>query len=212
MAKLFSSLAVAAALSAISFSAEADPSANMTPIAGFPRRCSPGAQTTCSCDDGAPGTATCNPNGINFSVCVCAKVNVNVPKPVVVVPKAVVDIFAPRPQVQATGPRVPRVRRAPSPPMPGLVLLLGGACTLGTGAFNLWFGIDRIRDYGKDPFGIVSVSLGGTAMLVGLPLTIVGIVRYAQEPKEADKEKEEKDTKSTGFQFAPTANGFAIHF
>lgn len=212
MAKLFSSLALAAALSAISFSAEADPSANMTPIAGFPRRCTPGAQTSCSCDDGAPGTATCNPNGMNFSVCVCAKVNVNVnvPKPVVVVPKAVVDIFAPRPQV--TGPRVPQVRDEPSPPLPGLALLLGGACTLGTGAFNLWFGIDRIRHYDKDALGIVSVSLGGTAMLVGLPLTIVGIVRYAQEPKEADKEKEKKDTKSTGFQFAPTANGFAIHF
>lgn len=205
MVKLFSSLAFAAGLIAIPPSAQADPTTNMSPIAGFPRRCNPGAQTSCSCDDGAPGTATCNPNGINFSVCVCAKVNVDIPKPVIVAPKVVVDILAPRPQVR-------RVQRRPSEPMPGLVLLLGGACTLGTGAFNVWFGVDRIRDYGADAFGIVSVSLGGAAMLTGLPLTIVGIVRYAREPKEVDPEKEKKDSKSTGFQFAPTANGFAIHF
>ena len=94
--------------------------------------------------------------------------------------------------------------------MPGLALLIGGACTLGTGAFNVAFGVDRIRDYGADPFGIVSVSLGGTAMLVGLPITIVGIVRYATEPKEVEAEKDDK--KKTGIRFAPTANGFALHF
>jgi hypothetical protein len=75
----------------------------------------------------------------------------------------------------------------------------------------VWFGVDRIRKYGADPFGIVSVSLGGTAMLVGLPLTIIGIVRYATEPKEP-KEKETDDKKATSFRFTPTADGFAIHF
>lgn len=93
--------------------------------------------------------------------------------------------------------------------MPGLALLIGGACTLGTGAFNVAFGVERIRNYGADPFGIVSVSLGGTAMLIGLPITIVGIVRYATEPKEEDKTK---NSKSTGIRFEPTADGFAVHF
>lgn len=109
-----------------------------------------------------------------------------------------------------------RVRRVPmrkrkSAPLPGLALLLGGACTLGTGAFNVGFGVERIRDKGKDPFGIVSVALGGTAMLIGLPLTIVGIVRYANEPKEVDKDKDAKKS-DTGIRFAPTADGFALHF
>jgi len=95
--------------------------------------------------------------------------------------------------------------------MPGLALLLGGACTLGTGAFNVAFGVERIRKYGSDPFGIVSVSLGGTAMLIGLPLTIIGIVRTAQEAS-AREEKKTDDSKSTGIRFAPTADGFAVHF
>lgn len=138
---------------------------------------------------------------MNFSVCVCAKVTVNIPKPIIPV------VVVPNVRVEPV-----RIKRRKSKPLPGLVLLLGGACSLGTGAFNVGFGVDRIRRYGADPFGIVSVSLGGAAMLAGLPITIVGIVRYAQEPKEVDEEQEKKDTKSTGFQFAPTANGFAIHF
>lgn len=201
MAKLFPSLAFAAAVSTMAFAASADPDSSASPFIGFPRRCAPGAQVACSCGDGSPGTATCNPNGVSLSVCACAKVTVNIPTPIVPV------VLVPDIRVQRV-----RVRRRPSPPMPGLALLIGGACTLGTGAFNVAFGVDRIRHYGADPFGIVSVSLGGTAMLVGLPITIVGIVRYATEPKEKDADEDTKSSKSTGFQFAPTTDGFAIHF
>jgi hypothetical protein len=96
--------------------------------------------------------------------------------------------------------------------MPGLALLIGGASTLGSGAFTVAFGAERIRNYGKDPLGIVSVSIGGTAMLIGLPLTIIGIVRYAKEPSKPDNEKKSTDSKATSFRFAPTADGFAVHF
>lgn len=202
MSKFIPSLLVAAALSTISSFASADTTTNMSPLMAFPRRCSPGAHVSCSCGDGAAGTATCNSSGVGFSVCACAKVTVNIPVPVV--PVVVVPNVSVRPV---------RVRRRRSPPIPGLALLIGGAATLGTGAFNVAFGVERIRNYGKDPFGIVSVSLGGTAMLIGLPITIVGIVRYANEPKETDDEKKDtKDSKSTGIRFVPTANGFAVHF
>lgn len=197
MTKPLASLAFAAALSTVSLAASADPASNTSPFFVAPPACAPGAQVACSCGNGAAGTATCSPNGISLSACLCAKVKVNVPVPVVVVP----DI--------RVRPIPVHVRRRRSPPLPGLALLIGGACTLGTGAFNVGFGVERIRKYGRDPFGIVSVSLGGTAMLVGLPITIVGIVRYAMEPKEAEASK---DPKSTGIRFAPTADGFAVHF
>jgi hypothetical protein len=172
MTKLFPSLALAAALSTISFAASADPVAVATPVLPGPR--------------------------------VRVRVNVDavVPVPVVPVPVVVVQDVRPQPVY---------VRRRRSPPIPGLALLIGGACTLGTGAFNVGFGVERIREYGKDPFGIVSVSLGGTAMLIGLPITIVGIVRYANEPKEVEKQKDAEEG-TTVISFEPTADGFALRF
>ncbi|HRI64833.1 MAG TPA: hypothetical protein PK156_11345 [Polyangium sp.] len=197
MTRLFPSLAIAVALCTTAWTANADPVTSSSPLMAVSKRCTPGAQVSCNCGDGAAGTSTCNSSGVGFSVCACAKVTVNVPKPVIPV------VVVPKVRVRPV-----HVRKHKSEPIPGLALLIGGACALGTGAFNVAFGVDRIRDYGTDPFGIVSVSLGGTAMLAGLPITIVGIVRYATEPKEVEKDGKEK----TGIRFMPTANGFALHF
>lgn len=205
MTKLLPSLTLAAALTTISFAASADPISTTSPIMAFPKRCNPGSQVSCSCGDGGSGTATCNSSGIGISACACAKVKVDVQ---VSVPTPIVPVVV----VPAVRVQRARVRRKKSPPSNGLGLLIGGACTLGSGAITLAFGVDRIRDYGKDPLGIVATSLGGTAMLVGLPLTIVGIVKYATFPKPPEKEKETKDAKDTGYRFEPTANGFAIRF
>jgi hypothetical protein len=44
-----------------------------------------------------------------------------------------------------------------------------------------------------------------------LPITIVGIVRYANEPKEVEKEKDAEEG-TTVISFEPTADGFALRF
>jgi hypothetical protein len=166
-------------------------------LIGMPRGCAPGMQAGCTCPDGSPGTMTCDATGM-FSLCACASVSVTVPL-IPVIP-VIVDVMTQPP------PRKKKKRSS------GVGLLIGGAVTLGVGTVSLAWGIDILRHKGKDPAGIVMTSLGGTAMLVGLPLTIVGIVFVATRPSpNADKPPEERKDDAK-VRFVPTADGFALSF
>ncbi|MDI1483074.1 hypothetical protein [Polyangium sp. y55x31] len=172
-----------------------------TLLAAGPRMCRPGAQARCACQDGRPGTQTCDSRGI-FSLCACASVTIDVPQlPVVSAAPVEVDVE-----------RLRRPKKKKKTRSSGVGLLIGGAVTLGMGTASLAWGIDRVRDKGNDPLGIVLISTGGTAMLVGLPLTIVGIVFVATRPSNPDKLSAETRKDESKVRFMPTPDGFALSF
>ncbi|TKD02480.1 hypothetical protein [Polyangium fumosum] len=171
-------------------------------LAAGPRMCRPGAQARCACQDGRPGTQTCDSRGI-FSLCACASVTIDLPQaPSVSVVPVDVDVERLR------RPKQKKKKKRSS----GVGLLIGGAVTLGMGTASLAWGIDRVRDKGKDPLGIVLISTGGTAMLVGLPLTIVGIVFVATRSSSPDKPTSAARKDENKVRFMPTADGFALSF
>ncbi|MDI3286946.1 hypothetical protein [Polyangium sp. 15x6] len=186
---------------------ETSPSAPAAPftydptfVAAGPRMCRAGAQARCVCQDGRPGTQTCDSRGI-FSLCACASVTIDVPQlPVASAAPVEVDLERLR--------RQKKKKKRSS----GVGLLIGGAITLGMGTASLAWGIDRVRDKGNDPLGIVLISTGGTAMLVGLPLTIVGIVFMATRPSSSDKPMSAARKDESKVRFLPTADGFALSF
>ncbi|MDI1448109.1 hypothetical protein [Polyangium sp. 6x1] len=169
-------------------------------LAAGPRMCRPGAEVRCACQDGRPGTQTCDSRGI-FSLCACASVTIDLPQVPVVSASPV--------EVDLEKLRRPKKKKKRSS---GVGLLIGGAITLGMGTASLAWGIDRVRDKGKDPLGIVLISTGGTAMLVGLPLTIVGIVFVATRSSSPDKPTSAARKDETKVRFQPTADGFALSF
>ena len=81
----------------------------------------------------------------------------------------------------------------------------GGGSTLINGTTSLVVGLERLRSTRNDPLGIVMIATGGTAMVVGIPLTIVGIVFLATRGLPPD-------SSSMPFTITPTASGLALSF
>lgn len=129
--------------------------------------CGSGMQQQCQCPSGAWSTQTCDVTGI-FSLCACGSAGVKVPK----VPSfKVPDIdFSSKP------PEPPRWRQRPS----GQGMLIGGLITLVLGCTSLGIGVTLLREDTVIPLGVVLTATGGTAMAVGLPLSIVGLVRVVE--------------------------------
>lgn len=130
-------------------------------VAEIAAGCNAGA--ACRCPDGAWASETCDASGM-FRFCACAQGAVRLDLPSVSAPD--IDWSRPRPK---------KPRRRPS----GVGLLIGGLVTLGVGATSLGIGVQMIRDDTVVPLGIVLTATGGTAMLVGLPLSIVGLYYVA---------------------------------
>lgn len=120
------------------------------------------SQQKCQCPNGAWSTTTCDATGL-FTVCACASANIDVPS---------FNI----PNIDFDKPKKPKPKKRSS----GVGMLIGGLITLGLGATSLGIGVQMIRDETVVPLGVVLTATGGVAMLVGLPLSIVGLVRVAQ--------------------------------
>lgn len=123
--------------------------------------CAPGSRQSCQCPNGSWSTQACDASGF-FTFCACGAAGLDVPG------------FG-LPDVDFNRPKRPARRKKSS----GLGLLIGGLVTLGLGTTSLAVGITLIREDTVVPLGVVLTATGGTAMLVGLPLSIVGIVRVA---------------------------------
>lgn len=129
--------------------------------------CGAGMQQRCQCPNGAWSTQTCDVTGM-FSLCACGSARVELPKlPTFNVP----DI-----DLSSKPPDPPRWRRKPS----GQGMLIGGLITLALGCTSLGIGVTLLREDTVIPLGVVLTATGGTAMLVGLPLSIVGLVRVVE--------------------------------
>lgn len=119
--------------------------------------CAGGA--ACRCPNGAWSTETCDATGMfRFCACAAGAANIDVPN---------IDFSRPK--------SPPKPKRRPS----GVGMLIGGLITLGLGATSLGIGVQMIRDDTVVPLGVVLTATGGTAMLVGLPLSIVGLYYVA---------------------------------
>jgi hypothetical protein len=123
--------------------------------------CAPGSRRSCPCPNGSWSTQACDPSG-SFSFCACGTAGVDV------------SGFE-LPNVDFSRPKPPPRRKKSS----GLGMLIGGLVTLGLGTTSLAIGITLIREDTVVPLGVVLTATGGTAMLVGLPLSIVGVVNVA---------------------------------
>ncbi len=123
--------------------------------------CAPGSRQSCQCPNGSWSTQSCDPSGL-FTFCACGVGGVDVSGFGV-------------PNVDFSRPKRPARRKKSG----GLGMLIGGLVTLGLGTTSLAIGITLIREDTVVPLGVVLTATGGTAMLVGLPLSIVGIVNVA---------------------------------
>lgn len=123
--------------------------------------CAPGSRQSCQCPNGSWSTQSCDPSGF-FTFCACGVGGVDVSGFGV-------------PNVDFSRPKRPARRKKSG----GLGMLIGGLVTLGLGTTSLAIGITLIREDTVVPLGVVLTATGGTAMLVGLPLSIVGIVNVA---------------------------------
>ncbi len=113
----------------------------------------------CQCSSGAWGTQTCDKTGL-FTLCACGAANLDLGSGWKV------------PNIHLDRPKQPKkVRKRPS----GVGLLIGGLITLGLGATSLGIGVTLIREDEVVPLGVVLTATGGTAMVVGLPLSAVGL-------------------------------------
>ncbi len=122
--------------------------------------CTSGSQNTCQCPNGSWSRQTCDAGGF-FTACACASASIDVPG------------FQ-APNIDWSRPKKPKRRRSS-----GVGMLIGGLITLGLGATSLGIGVTLIREDTVVPLGVVLTATGGTAMLVGLPLSIVGLVNVA---------------------------------
>ena len=122
--------------------------------------CQSGSQNACQCPNGSWSRQTCDAGGF-FTACACASASIEVPSFQV-------------PNIDWNRPKKPKRRRSH-----GLGMLIGGLITLGLGTTSLAIGITLVREDTVVPLGIVLTATGGTAMAVGIPLTIVGAVNVA---------------------------------
>jgi hypothetical protein len=113
----------------------------------------------CRCPDGAASYQACELNGF-FSLCACGLFGA----------QGVGGIDWSRP------PPAPHTHGGSS----GVGLLIGGLVTFGLGTASLITGIALVAEDTVVPLGIVLTATGGTAMAVGIPLGIVGLVNVAQ--------------------------------
>ena len=120
--------------------------------------CQSGSQSACQCPNGSWSRQTCDAGGF-FTACACASASIDIPK---------------MPNIDWNKPKKPKRRRSH-----GLGMLIGGLITLGLGTTSLAIGITLVREDTVVPLGIVLTATGGTAMAVGIPLTIVGAVNVA---------------------------------
>lgn len=123
--------------------------------------CSPGAKLTCPCPNGGWGTQTCEPFGmLSFCACGSASGNLGIP------------------HFSGWGhpPSTSHYRHRHSS---GVGLLIGGSVTLAHAIASMTWGILRLENRGAEPLGAYLTATGGTAMLAGLPMSIVGIVFMA---------------------------------
>jgi hypothetical protein len=122
--------------------------------------CASGSQNACQCPNGSWSRQTCDAGGF-FTACACASASIDVPGFQV-------------PNIDWNRPKKPKRRRSS-----GVGMLIGGLITLGLGTTSLAIGITLIREDTVVPLGIVLTATGGTAMAVGIPLSIVGAVNVA---------------------------------
>lgn len=123
--------------------------------------CQSGSQNACQCPNGSWSRQTCDAGGF-FTACACASASIDIPNFQV-------------PNIDFNKPKKPKKGRRSH----GLGMLIGGLITLGIGTTSLVIGIALVSEDTVVPLGVVLTATGGTAMAVGIPLTIVGAVNVA---------------------------------